>query len=114
MDLEINDRVIHTDEQGYLLDLADWSEAFVEHCAARDGLRLYDDHWGLILYFREYFETMGAVPTMHILLRTLGRQHGVHFQDEKTYAKFLYRLFPNDPVRALCKLAGLPKPPPDT
>jgi tRNA 2-thiouridine synthesizing protein E len=114
MDIEINDRVVHTDEQGYLLDLADWSEAFVEHSATRDGLRLYDDHWGLILYFREYFEATGTVPTMHILLRTLGRQHGVHFQDEKAYAKFLYRLFPNDPVRALCKFAGLPKPPPDT
>jgi hypothetical protein len=51
---------------------------------------------------------------MHILLRTLGRQHGVHFQDEKAYAKFLYRLFPNDPVHTLGKLAGLPKPLPDT
>jgi sulfur relay (sulfurtransferase) DsrC/TusE family protein len=50
---------------------------------------------------------------MHVLVRSLGRQHGAHFHDEKTYTKFLYRLFPSDPVRTLCKLAGLPKPPPD-
>jgi sulfur relay (sulfurtransferase) DsrC/TusE family protein len=47
---------------------------------------------------------------MHILLRTLGRQHGEKFQDQEGYKRFLYDLFPHGPVRMLCKLAGLPKP----
>jgi tRNA 2-thiouridine synthesizing protein E len=114
MDLEISGRIVQTDEQGYLLNLNDWSEEFAEKMAERDGVRLFDDHWGLILYFRDHFQATGSVPTMHTLVRTLGQQHGTHFQDEKTYGKFLYRLFPSDPVRELCKLAGLPKPPPDT
>ena len=114
MDLEISGHIVQTDEQGYLLNLNDWSEEFAEKMAERDGVRLFDDHWGLILYFRDYFQATSMVPTMHGLVRTLGQQHGAHFQDEKTYGKFLYRLFPSDPVRELCKLAGLPKPPPDT
>lgn len=114
MDLELSNSIVRIDEQGYLLDLEDWSEEFAEKAAARDGVRLFDDHWGLILYFRDYYQATGTVPTMHILVRTLGQQHGAHFQNEKAYEKFLYRLFPSDPVRELCKLAGLPKPPPDT
>lgn len=114
MELEVSGRTVHTDEQGYLLRLDDWSEAFVEKTAEADGIRLYDDHWGLILYFRDYYQTTGSVPTMHTLVRSLGRQHGARFHNEKAHGKFLYRLFPSDPVRALCKLAGLPKPPPDT
>jgi tRNA 2-thiouridine synthesizing protein E len=113
LEIEIAGRVVHTDEQGFLLDMDEWSEEFVEKTAETDGIRLYDDHWGLILYFRDYWQSTGSVPTMHVLVRSLGRQHGAHFHDEKTYTKFLYRLFPSDPVRTLCKLAGLPRPPPD-
>jgi tRNA 2-thiouridine synthesizing protein E len=112
--IDISGHRVRTDEQGYLLDPDDWSEEFAEQCAVRDGIRLYDDHWGLILYFRDFYQANGTVPTMHVLVRTLGRQHGERFHDEKAYERHLYRLFPSDPVRALCKLAGLPKPPPDT
>lgn len=114
MDIDISGHLVQTDEQGYLLNFEDWSEPFAETMAERDGVRLFDDHWGLILYFRDYYLATGSVPTMHRLLRTLGHQQGARFHDEKAYGKFLYRLFPSDPVRELCKLAGLPKPPPDT
>ena len=30
MDLEVSNRIVRTDEQGYLVDLDDWSEAFAE------------------------------------------------------------------------------------
>lgn len=114
MDLEVGGRILRTDEQGYLLNLDDWSEEFAEKMAEHDGVKLFDDHWGLIFYFRDYYQSTGSVPTMHVIVRTLGRQHGAHFHNEKEYGKYLYQLFPSDPVRTLCKLAGLPKPPPDT
>lgn len=114
MDLDVNGRIVSTDEQGYLCEPDDWSEEVAEKLAERDGIQLFDDHWGLILYFREFYQQTSRLPTMHTLVRTLGRQHGERFQDEKAYEKHLYRLFPRDPVRALCKLAGLPRPEPDT
>ena len=38
----------------------------------------------------------------------------MNFHDKKVYEKFIYKLFLTDPVHELGKLAGLPKPPPDT
>ena len=48
--------------------------------------------------------------SMHQLLVDRARLESKNFSDEKTYKKFLYDLFPHEPVRMLCKLAGLPKP----
>lgn len=114
MNVQIGSRYVETDEQGYLLDFDEWSEAFAEQTAANEGLTLYDESWGLIAYFREYYAQCHSHPSMRQLVLSLGRQHGEHFHDRKTYEKFLYRLFPRDPVRELCKLAGLPRPEPDT
>jgi len=44
----------------------------------------------------------------------LGRREGGRFRDRKGYEKHIYRLFPSDPVREICKLAGLPMPQADT
>ena len=114
MSMIVNGRIIDTDEQGFLLHPDNWSEAFVEKLAEQDDLRLYDESWGLIGYFREYYEQYHSHPSMRQLVLILGRQHGVHFHDRKAYEKILYQLFPRDPMRELCKLAGLPKPEPDT
>jgi len=114
MMVEIGGRTVAVDEQGFLLDPNGWSEEFVERTAARDGITLYDESWGLIEYFREHYQATNMHPSMRQLVMTLGRQHGGHFHDRKEYEKFLYRLFSADPVRELCKLAGLPRPEPDT
>ena len=114
MYVEVNGKQVETDEQGFLLNLDDWSEEFVEKIAAQDGLTLYDESWGLIGYFREYYQQNSSHPSMRQLVLNLGRQSGEHFRDRKTYEKFVYKLFPRDPIRELCKLAGLPKPEPGT
>jgi tRNA 2-thiouridine synthesizing protein E len=114
MELEVDGKIIKTDEQGYLCNLDDWSEELAEKLAELDGIQLFDDHWGLIMYFRDYYQQTSRIPSMRTIVLDLGKQHGKHFHDEKIYGKYLYKLFPNDPVRALCKLAGLPRPEPDT
>ena len=112
MTLDIAGKAIETNPQGYLCNLADWTEEYAEKMAAEDGLKLYDDHWELILYFREYYEENQMSPTMHKVVRELGRK-GVHFHDQKAYEKHIYSLFPSDPAHEVCKLAGLPMPQPD-
>ena len=113
MMLEVKGRNIETDVQGYLAHLEEWDEDFAKEQAARDGVRLYNDHWELIYYFREYHEENMTSPTMHTLIKDLGAKTR-RFHDRKTYEKHIYRLFPCDPVHEICKLAGLPLPPPDT
>jgi TusE/DsrC/DsvC family sulfur relay protein len=113
MQFEVEGRIIQTDEQGFLVDLADWSEAFAQALAQHEGIELYVDHWELIWYFRDYYAETQSVPTMHRMVMELGRR-GEHFRDRKAYEKHIYRLFPSDPVRSICKFAGLPMPQPDT
>ena len=47
----------------------------------------------------------------HLMLRAKAikfKQDGARFRDRKAYEKHIYGLFPSDPVRSICKLAGLP------
>jgi TusE/DsrC/DsvC family sulfur relay protein len=114
MSVDAGDKIIQTDEEGYLLNPDDWTEEFAEVIAfqqsEQDKVKLTETHWGLIQYFRDYYNENKEHPTMHQLVMTLGKYHGEHFHEHKDYEKFLYELFPHGPVPELCKLAGLPKP----
>lgn len=114
MQFNVNGKVIETDAQGFLLDLDDWSEDFARALAQRDGVELFVDHWELIWYFRDYYQETQGLPTMHRMVLELGRHRGPHFRDRKAYEKHIYHLFPTDPMRQICKLAGLPMPQPDS
>ena len=114
MKLKIDGRIVETNEQGFLCNLEEWSEAFAEALAERDDIRLYVDHWELIWYFRDYYAQTHTHPTMRAMVLTLGKHRGERFRDKKDYEKHIYSLFPTDPIRELCKLAGLPMPQPDT
>jgi len=114
MQFVVNGKTIETDERGFLLDPAEWSEEFAQALAAHDGFALFVDHWELIWYFRDYFEETQTVPTMHRMVLELGKREGTRFRDRKAYEKHLYSLFPSDPVRSVCRLAGLPMPQADT
>jgi TusE/DsrC/DsvC family sulfur relay protein len=114
MGIRVGDKVIETDEEGYLLNPDEWSEDVAEEMALQqargDNGKLTETHWGLVHYFRDYYRENKIHPTMHKLVMTLGKSHGQHFHDHKAYEKFLYQLFPQGPIPVLCKLAGLPKP----
>jgi tRNA 2-thiouridine synthesizing protein E len=114
MQFVVNGRTIETDAQGFLLDLEDWSEEFALALAAHDGFELFVDHWELIWYFRDCYEEALTVPTMRRMVLDLGKREGARFRDRKAYEKHIYSLFPSDPVRSICRLAGLPMPQADT
>ena len=111
--LEVNGRHVETDIQGFLQNLNHWNEDFAMEQARQGGLRLYNDHWELIYYFRGYYEENLTNPTMRTLVRDLVDKNK-RYLDRKAYEKHIYSLFPCDPVHEICKLAGLPLPPPDT
>ncbi len=112
MMLEVNGRNVETNVQGFLAHLEEWNEDFAREQAERDGIQLFNDHWELIYYFRDYYEENMTNPTMHGLVIDLGKK-SERFHDRKAYEKHIYRLFPCDPVHEICKLAGLPLPQPD-
>lgn len=110
MVVQVNGTVIDTDEEGFLLNPAQWSEAVADEIARQEGYELKDDHLGLVDYFREYWGENQTHPTMHILVKEIGGKVGSSYHDHKAATKHLYTIFPNEPIAELCKLAGLPKP----
>lgn len=114
MNLEVNGKTIEANEQGYLANPDEWNEDVCKAIAERDGVELFVDHWELIWYVREYFEEKQTCPTMHTMIRDLAPQKTERFHNQKEYEKHIYRLFPTDAAHKVCKLAGIPMPPPDT
>ncbi len=110
MAIEISGKHIETDEEGFLVNLEDWDKTVATFLAKSDQIDMTETHWGLVDYFREYYKENQVHPTMHMVVKDLGKSLGKTFHDEKKYTKFLYKLFPTDPISQLCKIAGLPKP----
>ena len=111
--MKIANKIIGTNVQGYLDHFDDWSESYVKKMAKKDGVKLYNDHWEVIYYFREYYKQNLVSPTMHQMIIKLMSKN-FKFHDKKKYEKHIYSLFPSDPIREICKLAGLPMPQADS
>ena len=111
--VKVAKKSIDINEQGYLVNLNDWSEAYVKSMAKKDGIKLYNDHWEIIFYFREYYHQNLVSPTMHHMIIELMSKN-IKFHDKKKYESHVYSLFPSDPIREICKLAGLPMPQADS
>jgi tRNA 2-thiouridine synthesizing protein E len=103
---------VQVDEEGFLLERGEWNEGFAKTVAEQDGLQLTDTHWGLIFYFRDYWDANETHPDMNTLVLQLGKLEGDRFDERKNYREFIYELFPGplSPTAELAKLAGLPKP----
>ena len=55
MSFEISGKTYETDEEGYLLNLADWTKEAAEHLAEEEKVPLTDNHWEVINFLREYY-----------------------------------------------------------
>ncbi|NPA89853.1 MAG: TusE/DsrC/DsvC family sulfur relay protein [Chloroflexi bacterium] len=97
--LKVNDRVLTLDEEGFLVNPADWSEEAAHLLAKSEGIELTERHWKVIRFAREYYETNGASPT----LRQISKGAGVP-------TKELFSLFPKGPAKKVARIAGIPKP----
>lgn len=106
MALEINDTALHTDSEGYLLNLADWSFEVATHLAEEENIALTDAHWEIINFLRAYYAEYQIAPAVRVMTKAIGKQLG----EEKGNSTYLFELFPYGPAKQACKIAGLPKP----
>jgi tRNA 2-thiouridine synthesizing protein E len=102
---EVEGRIILTDSEGYLLDPTDWSPAVAETLAARDGVKLVEDHWTLIDFLHRFYQEFEIAPEMPILSRNLCKDQK-NCRWTRTYIK---KLFPQG-AKTACRYAGLPAP----
>ncbi len=104
--LEFQGKIILLDEDGYLINDADWSEELTSHMASLDGIVLGEDHWKVIRFIREYYVQFKGAPMPKIIIKRLNRELGTkHFT-----IKGLFALFPESPLRRACRYAGVPQP----
>lgn len=106
MALEMNDTLLATDAEGYLLNLADWSPEVAGRLAEIEDIVLSDAHWEVINFLRDYYAEYQIAPAVRVMTKAIGKQFG----EEKGNSKYLFELFPYGPAKQACKIAGLPKP----
>lgn len=104
--IDLQGQVFETDEEGYLVNLTDWSEDLARHMAAQESIELTSAHWEVINFLREYYQEFQIAPAIRVLVKAIGRKLG----PDKGNNKYLYELFPYGPAKQACKFAGLPKP----
>ena len=105
-ELKVGSRVVALDKDGYLVQLADWSEDVAHALAQLEALDLSADHWEILALLRQFYETFQLSPATRPLIKYVAGQIG----PEKGNSAHLNRLFKGTPAKLAAKLAGLPKP----
>ncbi|HET9821088.1 MAG TPA: TusE/DsrC/DsvC family sulfur relay protein [Burkholderiaceae bacterium] len=106
MSIEVNGATVETDEEGYLVNLADWNEDIANEIAKSENVEMTENHWEVVNFLRQYYDEYQIAPAVRVLTKAIGKQLG----EEKGNSKYLYELFPYGPAKQACKIAGLPKP----
>lgn len=102
----IENRNIVLDDEGYLLDLNDWSASVATYLAVEEDIQLTEAHWEIIEVIRKFYQQYELSPAMRPLVKAVGLALGI----EKGKSIYLMKLFPQSPAKQAAKLAGLPKP----
>jgi tRNA 2-thiouridine synthesizing protein E len=97
---EIAGKVVEVNEEGFLVNPADWTKEIAAELAKEEGiLELTEAHWKVIDFSRQSAVKSGAAPT----LRGITSGSGVN-------TKELFTLFPKGPAKKVAKISGLGKP----
>jgi len=104
--IDVAGKSIETDEEGYLVNLSDWSEEVANEIAKGENIDMSESHWEVVNFLREYYDEFQIAPAVRVLTKAIGKKLG----PDKGNSQYLYELFPYGPAKQACKIAGLPKP----
>ena len=97
--LQVGDRTLLLDDDGFLDDANDWDEEVAQKLAETEEVELTEEHWKVINYLRGYYAEFNVAPMVRKLLKDTGYSNAE-----------MYELFPSGPGKGACKIAGLMKP----
>ena len=106
MAITVGGKSMETDEEGYLVNLSDWTEDVANEIAKAENVEMTQNHWEVVNFLREYYNEYQIAPAVRVLTKAIGKKLG----PDKGNSKYLYELFPYGPAKQACKIAGLPKP----
>lgn len=104
--VEVELSILARDNEGFLLQPADWTPDVARAIAVECGQALDERHWQVIDYIRDHYEQSQVVPEARKLLRFMRESWG----DAQGTRKMLYQLFPTGYGQTACKIAGMRKP----
>lgn len=104
--LQIDGRIIATDNDGYLDYFDEWNEAVAEAIATHEKIALTPAHWEIIHSLRDFYRQFEQSPAMRPLVKYVGQRCGA----DKGNSIYLLKLFPGSPAKIASKIAGLPRP----
>ena len=106
MPLEVAGNTLAVDDEGYLIDPAQWNEQVAEELARRERIVLSEEHWAVIRFMREYYEQRHIAPDARHVMKHLAQFKGAG----KAGRNDLFVLFPYGYVKQACKIAGMRRP----
>ena len=106
MALAFGGKSVSVDDQGYLIDPADWNEEVAEELACQERIVLTDAHWAVIRFMREYYEQRQIAPDARHVIKYLAAYRG----ETSGGRNDLFQLFSYGYVKQACKIAGMRKP----
>jgi len=74
--LVVDGKELPLDEDGYLLNLSDWSRDVAETMAGIDDVELSPAHWDVIELLRDYYDNYEIAPAIRILTKAVGKKLG--------------------------------------
>ena len=97
MEKQIANLAVEVNDEGYLVDFAQWNKEIALEIAKEEGIDMTDDHWKVIDYLQEQYKNEKALS-----IRSIGKSGVV---DIKTF----YQLFPKGPLKISSKISGISK-----
>ncbi|MCM8856529.1 MAG: TusE/DsrC/DsvC family sulfur relay protein [Candidatus Thiodiazotropha sp.] len=102
--LDVNGNKVATDQEGYIQNMDEWSEAFAVALAEKEGLVLTKDHWEVIYYIKAYYEEHRVQAQVRDMIK--------HFKNiwgpERGNNRYLHDIFPKGgPQKQGNRLAGI-------
>jgi len=104
--LEVAGKALRVDDEGYLVDPADWNEQVAEAMAREERIALSDEHWAVIRFMRAYYEQHHIAPDARHVMKHLAVYKG----PGKAGRNDLFVLFPYGYVKQACRISGMRRP----
>ena len=93
-----------TDDEGYLVDPAEWTEEVAGAFARQESIELTDAHWDAIRFMRDHYQEHQVIPDVRFVVRHLAARFGAASRN------MVFELFPYGYVKQACKIAGMKRP----
>ena len=103
-ELQVNEKTVSTDSEGYIVNMDEWSEGFVKAQALQENLELTEEHWEVVKFLCAYYEQHGV----QCEVRKMVKHFKVVWGEERGSSTYLHRIFPRGgPQKQGNRLAGL-------